>query len=726
MLLLSALLNVNGIESFHGDAEKNNADTIISMDDMVVSAKYDEDTQSKSQENEEAPPPGHMKPLGEHSAPTVGEITELDYMIGGKDFYEFFLRKRKPVVFRGITSEWMATKQWKNESYLLKEYSNVLFDVETKKIYNHDLHPRKTMDFKEFLASYKNKTLYLDSPFPQSPMMKDLKLPLMMQCEVLHESFTSMHLLYSNGGTSSPLHADGYENFLSVFSGTKVAYVIDPKFGHTLYMSVVKDFPGLSPINPEAVNFIKYPKFYGVPFHKIVLNAGDVLYIPQGWYHQVRSYDSPNIATSMWFQYFTRIYQVDFAYRDHLGQEAEFSKIVEEAPERIECVDQNIHLQSYHELNLNKMALKRKEERHNKTSVLVNKTVLYEEVLLDQPTIYVGSDDKHIYAMDMRTGSVKWKVETAEDTGSTCEFSLDGTLVYCGADDSYMRAITIKNGIVAWAFKTGGAVISSVMVDSNGDLYFGSLDSYMYALYPNGTLKWRKYMQGAMWSSSAQHPVEDFLYISTQSSDIAFNIFALQKSSGKVMWKKFGDGGFTSSPKLSQNGNYVFFVCASSVVYMLDSLHGTVLHKMQLDENATVMASPAVHGNNIVYVLLMSGRLLAVNVVESEIIWERIIGVGKMGASSSPYLGADGALYVGSGNGTVYKLQPLDGSIEWKTNVAAEIFFSSPRLSKDDILFIGSVDGPLHAFNSKTGETIWSTRTNGPLAGTVRITRGFI
>jgi len=29
-----------------------------------------------------------------------------------------------------------------------------------------------------------------------------------------------------------------------------------------------------------------------------------MLYIPQFWYHQVRSYQTPNIAASMWFQLF--------------------------------------------------------------------------------------------------------------------------------------------------------------------------------------------------------------------------------------------------------------------------------------------------------------------------------------------------------------------------------------------------------------------------------------
>ena len=217
-------------------------------------------------------PSGHLKKLGEHGKPLDEKITELTYMIGGKDFYEKFARQRKPIVFRNITRNWKSTRFWKNESYLLENYSDVLFDVEMGKVYDNALNTRKTMDMKEFLASYKNKTWYLDSPFPHTPMMNDIELPLMMQCEGNYKKFSSMHLLFSNGNTSSPLHHDGYENFLSLFSGQKVVYIINPKYGKELYVEFVEDFPGLSPINPESVDLLKFPLFKDVPFHKVLFN----------------------------------------------------------------------------------------------------------------------------------------------------------------------------------------------------------------------------------------------------------------------------------------------------------------------------------------------------------------------------------------------------------------------------------------------------------------------
>ena len=48
---------------------------------------------------------------------------------------------------------------------------------------------------------------------------------------------------------------------------------------------------------------------------------------------------------------------------------------------------------------------------------LVNNTVIYEKVDLDDGTLFIGSDDTWIYAVSLSTGKVMWKTQTREDTG---------------------------------------------------------------------------------------------------------------------------------------------------------------------------------------------------------------------------------------------------------------------------------------------------------------------
>ena len=48
---------------------------------------------------------------------------------------------------------------------------------------------------------------------------------------------------------------------------------------------------------------------------------------------------------------------------------------------------------------------------------LINNTVIYEKVDLDDGTLFIGSDDTWIYAVSLSTGKVMWKTQTREDTG---------------------------------------------------------------------------------------------------------------------------------------------------------------------------------------------------------------------------------------------------------------------------------------------------------------------
>lgn len=210
--------------------------------------------------------------LGEHGTPVEGKLTELDYSIGGADFYAHFIRKREPVIFRGIAKNWVATKNWYNESYLIKKYGGVLMDVELGKVYKNELYPRKTMNMTDFLGSYKEKSMYLDSPFPQTEMMKDLEVPFFMQCPELLSNFTSAHLLFSSGNTSSCFHQDGYENLLTMISGIKVITLVNYTYINEVYADHIDTFPGLSPISPEGVDFDKWPLFKNVPFFKVSIH----------------------------------------------------------------------------------------------------------------------------------------------------------------------------------------------------------------------------------------------------------------------------------------------------------------------------------------------------------------------------------------------------------------------------------------------------------------------
>jgi outer membrane protein assembly factor BamB len=82
------------------------------------------------------------------------------------------------------------------------------------------------------------------------------------------------------------------------------------------------------------------------------------------------------------------------------------------------------------------------------------------------------------------------------------------------------------------------------------------------------------------------------------------------------------------------------------------------------------------------------------------------------GIFSSPVVGADGTVYVGSADRTFYALDP-DGTVRWQT-LTGEIIDSAALLDDSGRVYVGSGDGWLRAFDARTGELTWKTAADAP------------
>ena len=95
-------------------------------------------------------------------------------------------------------------------------------------------------------------------------------------------------------------------------------------------------------------------------------------------------------------------------------------------------------------------------------------------------TVYVGSADKKLYAINGKTGVKLWEFETGDAVESSPAIGSDGT-VYVGSYDKKLYAINSKTGVKLWEFETGDEVYSPA-IGSDGTVYVGSLDKKLYAI----------------------------------------------------------------------------------------------------------------------------------------------------------------------------------------------------------------------------------------------------
>jgi hypothetical protein len=90
-------------------------------------------------------------------------------------------------------------------------------------------------------------------------------------------------------GTVTPLHCDYDDNIFAQIWGTKRIFLSPPHHDEFLYPSEANAILFGSPFNPEAPDFEKFALARQATMIECIVNSGDLLYVPAGWYHQVRS-----------------------------------------------------------------------------------------------------------------------------------------------------------------------------------------------------------------------------------------------------------------------------------------------------------------------------------------------------------------------------------------------------------------------------------------------------
>jgi outer membrane protein assembly factor BamB len=192
----------------------------------------------------------------------------------------------------------------------------------------------------------------------------------------------------------------------------------------------------------------------------------------------------------------------------------------------------------------------------------------------------------------------------------------------------------------------------------------------------------------------------------------------------RIKWKFHTGGEVISSPAVANGTIYV--ASTDGNLYAVDLESGSQKWKLELGVRAT--ASPAVdHGT--VYLGTYSGRFYGVDAATGKLKWKfqtqgerRFAGKHLHGSEpagetmpdpfdfylSSPAVW-NGAVYFGSGDGNIYALDAVTGTLKWHFHTG-DVVHASPAIS-DGTLFIGSWDSYFYALDAATGKQKWRFKT---------------
>ncbi|AKB37165.1 cell surface protein [Methanosarcina siciliae C2J] len=295
------------------------------------------------------------------------------------------------------------------------------------------------------------------------------------------------------------------------------------------------------------------------------------------------------------------------------------------------------------------------------------------------------------------TNNTVWTYTTEDSVQySGPSIGADGT-IYIGSADDNIYALN-PDGTLKWKYTTGGDVCGSPAIAADGTIYCGS--SQIYALNPDGTLKWNYTTEGRVLGS----PVigsDGTIYCGC--ADIK-KLYALNPD-GTLKWSyTIGDNVYYCTPAIGSDGT-IYFDSSKKTVYALNP-DGTL--KWTYTTEGLIQGGPAIGVDGTIYIGTVgttTPNVYALN-PDGTLKWNYKTGFSIY---TSPAIGVDGTIYIGDGIGNFHALNP-DGTLKWSKKIGTKFYRSAPAIGVDGTIYVGNGDKNVYAINSD-GTIKWSYTT---------------
>ncbi|CAI9719638.1 Hypothetical predicted protein [Octopus vulgaris] len=242
-----------------------------------------------------------LLPLGKHSE-NGQQMEYISYIPSTTEFYNDFVKPELPLLMKNVLTDinFPMLNIWTDE-YLGEKYGNLKVRVEQSKKENRSLKPKHD-NLKTFLDAYATNDIYMVQSV-LNEMKDEVTVPLLLNCGGFQKVLQDSVLWLSNGNTRSVLHFDDMDNINCVLDGQKVVLLFNKAQKQLIEANGFMQEGSFSKVDVDAVNLKKFPKLQQVNWSTAVLDKGDCLYIPHGWYHQFRSSDARNLGINYWFSH---------------------------------------------------------------------------------------------------------------------------------------------------------------------------------------------------------------------------------------------------------------------------------------------------------------------------------------------------------------------------------------------------------------------------------------
>jgi hypothetical protein len=211
------------------------------------------------------------------------------------------IAEHRPAIFSGVMQDSVAAQSW-DLPYLRSKLAGRTVQVvqhDKPRLYwdpNAGL-PHRPFTFDEFADSaFVRKDggfQYLQDDVNSFPLIRDdYKLPPMMA----DKGIVRGKFWMSGNGLITPLHYDAVETLHWVIRGSKRFLCYGPGVRRYYPFSVTTTAPFISQVDPDHPDPARFPRFHQADPVDFEVHAGEILYLPAFWWHQVYSQAALNIS----------------------------------------------------------------------------------------------------------------------------------------------------------------------------------------------------------------------------------------------------------------------------------------------------------------------------------------------------------------------------------------------------------------------------------------------
>ncbi|MGQ0826872.1 MAG: cupin-like domain-containing protein [Bacteroidota bacterium] len=216
--------------------------------------------------------------------------------IGVKEFNQYYLNPQKPVVIKGLTKGKEAGCKW-SIGYFKETMGDIIVDVydnankkSAKSAYTKADLKMKFSDYLDVLSKNEHTDLriFLFDLFKYNPQLKK-EFP----CPDLFKGVLDNvgHMFFGGKNTTVRIHYDiDMSNVLHThFGGRKRVVLIAPEYSYLLYCLPLNTY---SLIDPNKPDYEKYPGLKYVKGYDFIIEPGDSLFMPSGYWHYMTYLES--------------------------------------------------------------------------------------------------------------------------------------------------------------------------------------------------------------------------------------------------------------------------------------------------------------------------------------------------------------------------------------------------------------------------------------------------